>query len=74
MPSKDVDIFVFGHRHIPYIIDLKEKAICANIGDWLINFTFLVFDENQIEQKTYRNGTIENYSTDLEKVYQLKLF
>jgi UDP-2,3-diacylglucosamine hydrolase len=32
LSRKNIDIFIFGHRHIPYLIDLKEKTVCANIG------------------------------------------
>ncbi len=72
--TKNVDIFIFGHRHIPYIVDLNEKAICANIGDWIINFTFLVFEQNQLIQKTYKNERIELFTNDLSKKFKLNVF
>jgi UDP-2,3-diacylglucosamine hydrolase len=72
--KKNVDVFIFGHRHIPYLVQLSEKSVCANIGDWIINFTFLVFDENQISQKTYKNGKIEDFTANPETVYKLNVF
>ena len=41
------DYFVFGHRHLPLEIILKEKSVYFNLGDWMVNFTYLIYDGNE---------------------------
>ena len=41
------DYFVFGHRHLPLEIILKEKSVYFNLGDWMVNFTYLIHDGNE---------------------------
>lgn len=40
----EIDLFIFGHRHIPYeaIIASGKKVIC--LGDWIESFTYGVYD------------------------------
>lgn len=48
--NKQIDYFVFGHRHIPIQIKMsKNKAEFINIGDWITNFTYGVFDGNEFK-------------------------
>jgi UDP-2,3-diacylglucosamine hydrolase len=44
--SKELDckFFIFGHRHLPLELPLSNNATYINLGDWLVNFTFLRFD------------------------------
>jgi UDP-2,3-diacylglucosamine hydrolase len=43
--QKEVDYFVFGHRHFPMEYKLKEgKANVLYLGDWLTNFTYVKVD------------------------------
>jgi len=40
-----IDYFVFGHRHIPVQYKLSNgKSFMINLGDWIENFTYGVFD------------------------------
>ena len=41
------DYFVFVHRHLPLEIILKEKSVYFNLGDWMVNFTYLIYDGNE---------------------------
>ena len=52
--NKDIDYFVFGHRHLPLDIRLNEKTRFIILGDWLTNFSYAVFDGNEIELKYYK--------------------
>jgi UDP-2,3-diacylglucosamine hydrolase len=45
--------FVFGHRHIPGIHPIAENSNYVNLGDWLKNFTYGVFDGDKFEVKHY---------------------
>ncbi len=52
--NKDIDYFVFGHRHLPLDIRLNEKTRFIILGDWLTNFSYAVFDGNELELKYYK--------------------
>ncbi|WP_167964435.1 UDP-2,3-diacylglucosamine diphosphatase [Saonia flava] len=45
------DYFIFGHRHLPLEIDLNEKSKYINLGDWIIHYTYAVFDGNTLNLK-----------------------
>lgn len=38
------DYFIFGHRHLPMEVQLKENSTYINLGDWINYFSFAVFD------------------------------
>ncbi|AJH13467.1 UDP-2,3-diacylglucosamine diphosphatase [Myroides odoratimimus] len=38
------DYFVFGHRHLPMIIDLNDQSKYINLGDWINYFTYGKYD------------------------------
>lgn len=38
------DFYVFGHRHLPLDISLNENSRYINIGEWITQYTFGVFD------------------------------
>ncbi|MDD3877096.1 MAG: UDP-2,3-diacylglucosamine diphosphatase [Bacteroidales bacterium] len=48
-----VNYFVFGHRHLPLEMPVKNQIIYYNIGDWFNHFTYLVFDGENMELKKY---------------------
>ncbi len=47
------DFFVFGHRHIPVVLELNEKARFINLGEWMKNNTYGIFDGEQMTLKSY---------------------
>ena len=47
------DFFIFGHRHIPLDIQIAERTRVINLGDWINNFTYAVFDGEQLSLKQY---------------------
>lgn len=54
LESEHFDYFVFGHRHIPLDLPLKNSSSrYINLGDWLWHFTYAVFDGNTLEIKKY---------------------
>ncbi len=54
LDSEYFDFFVFGHRHLPMIFDLKNKiSKYINLGDWISYYTYGVFNGDQFELKTY---------------------
>lgn len=47
------DYFIFGHRHIPNDIALSGTSRYINLGDWIINNTYAVFDGETLQLKKY---------------------
>jgi len=47
------DYFIFGHRHIPNDIALADSSRYINLGDWIINNTYAVFDGETMQLKKY---------------------
>jgi UDP-2,3-diacylglucosamine hydrolase len=47
------DYFIFGHRHLPLNIKLTERSTYVNLGDWITNFTYAVYDGNEILLKKW---------------------
>ncbi|MEM9687474.1 MAG: UDP-2,3-diacylglucosamine diphosphatase [Bacteroidota bacterium] len=47
------DYFVFGHRHLPMTITLKESSTYVNLGDWVRHYTYGVFNGVEMALKTY---------------------
>ena len=48
LKQKEVDYFIFGHRHLPMDIQLNEQSRYINLGDWIKHFTYAVFDGQQL--------------------------
>ena len=53
LKEKHRDFFVFGHRHLPLTIDLKENSKYINLGDWISFYTYGVFDGEKLELKEF---------------------
>jgi len=53
LQQKHYDFFVFGHRHIPLEVELNGNSKYINLGDWITQFTYAVFDGNQVFLKKY---------------------
>lgn len=54
LQNEHYDFFVFGHRHLPLIIQLNNNSKYINLGDWIRNFTYAVFDGNTFELKKWQ--------------------
>ncbi|MEN8155711.1 MAG: UDP-2,3-diacylglucosamine diphosphatase [Bacteroidota bacterium] len=48
-----IEYFLFGHRHVPFWIQLSETSQVISLGDWITNFTYAVFDGEQLHMKKY---------------------
>ena len=52
LEKEQIDYFIFGHRHLPLNISLHEgKSQYINLGDWLVHYTYAVFDGNDVTLK-----------------------
>ncbi|TWR29657.1 UDP-2,3-diacylglucosamine diphosphatase [Mucilaginibacter pallidiroseus] len=51
------DYFICGHRHKPKDIPIPgSNSRYINLGDWIGNFTYAVFDGNDVELKSFDGG------------------
>ena len=53
LQEKHYDYFVFGHRHLPLEISLSENSKYINTGDWILYFTYGIFNGEQMLLKSY---------------------
>jgi UDP-2,3-diacylglucosamine hydrolase len=53
LKTKQVDYFIFGHRHLPLEKEVAD-AVYVNLGDWLRYNTYAVFDGNALELKEFK--------------------
>jgi UDP-2,3-diacylglucosamine hydrolase len=51
--TPEIDYFVFGHRHLPFDMEIEpgKHAIC--LGDWISNFTYGVFDGESLRLESF---------------------
>ncbi|MEI2740523.1 MAG: UDP-2,3-diacylglucosamine diphosphatase [Chitinophagaceae bacterium] len=52
--KKKIDFFVFGHRHLAIDYRLNESSRYINLGDWMLYYTYAVFDGAKMELKSYK--------------------
>lgn len=53
LETKHYDYFIFGHRHLPMEIKVGENSAYHNLGDWIIHYTYGVFDGDNFELKKF---------------------
>jgi len=53
LTQKHYDYFVFGHRHYAQDLDLGNNSHYINLGDWVVDFTYAVFDGEKMELKEF---------------------
>ncbi|MGL6128025.1 MAG: UDP-2,3-diacylglucosamine diphosphatase, partial [Chryseobacterium artocarpi] len=44
--TQKIDYFVYGHRHLPMVLDLGQNSKYINLGDWISYFTYGVFEKD----------------------------
>lgn len=49
LEQEHYDYFIFGHRHYPMDLELKGGSRYVNLGDWIRNFTYAVFDGQSVQ-------------------------
>ena len=60
--KKDIDFFVFGHRHLPIDWMLKnQKSRYINLGEWMFAHTYAVFDGINMSIKMFENKDVTIY-------------
>jgi UDP-2,3-diacylglucosamine hydrolase len=46
--NEPINYFVFGHRHVPFDVQIADQSRVINVGDWINNFTYAVWDGNEL--------------------------
>ncbi len=49
LTEKHYDYFVMGHRHLPMEIRLNDKSVYINLGDWIVNSNYAMYDGNDMK-------------------------
>ena len=54
------DYFIFGHRHLPMVLPLKNnsQALYVNLGDWIQYFTFGILTPEGFSLNAYQNQNL----------------
>lgn len=47
------DYYIFGHRHLPLEIPISENSKYINIGEWISQCSYGVFENSQFDLKYY---------------------
>ncbi|MFP4024410.1 MAG: UDP-2,3-diacylglucosamine diphosphatase [Thiohalospira sp.] len=55
LKKENFDFMIYGHRHLPMDLNLTDNCRYINLGDWIINFTYAVFDGKNMELKKFEN-------------------
>jgi UDP-2,3-diacylglucosamine hydrolase len=74
LKNEHFDFMIFGHRHFPLELNLNNNSKFFNIGDWLINYTFLKFNGEKIELLTYKSGKQSIYKSDINSKIPVVIF
>ena len=53
---KDIDYFMFGHRHIELDLMLSTTSRVLILGDWINYFSYAVFDGENLFLEDYIEG------------------
>lgn len=53
--SKHFDYYIFGHRHLPLDLPVGKDSRYYNLGEWVSQFTFGIFDGKTFEIKKYES-------------------
>lgn len=53
--EKHHDYYIFGHRHLPLEIKIGEKSKYYNLGEWVNNFTYGVYDGGSFTLKKFED-------------------
>ncbi len=53
--SRNVDCFIFGHRHYPLSMEIAPGVLFVNTGDWVTHFSYAVLDQGVLSLQYFDN-------------------
>ena len=54
LQKEHYDYFIFGHRHLPLNLQITDKSIYINLGEWVTYNSYAVFDGKEMQLKYYK--------------------
>lgn len=58
LEKEHFDFLIYGHRHSPLDLKLKENSRYINLGDWLSHYTYAEFDGEEMYLKKYTENNL----------------
>lgn len=55
LEKEHFDFFIFGHRHVPIEHSIGDSKY-INLGEWMNDYTYAIFDGNSVELKRFPNS------------------
>lgn len=49
------DYFIFGHRHLPYEVQLSSETTIINLGEWIKHHTYAVWDGHNLNLEKWNS-------------------
>lgn len=59
LKSAHYDYFIFGHRHLPMEIQVGKESKYINLGDWIVHYTYGVFDGQRFSLVKLNKKTLD---------------
>ena len=56
LQQKNIDFFIFGHRHLAIDYRLNNNSRYINLGDWIRYYTYAVFDGSDLVLKSFKGN------------------
>jgi UDP-2,3-diacylglucosamine hydrolase len=53
LKEKNINFFVFGHRHLAIDYRLSENSRYINLGDWIHSYTYAVLENGELTLRSY---------------------
>ena len=57
LKTTQYNYFLFGHRHYPIDFPLTDTSRYINVGDWIRNFSYAVFDGTEVSLLKWEEGS-----------------
>ena len=55
LKHKHYDYFIFGHRHLPYDLQIGQNSRIINLGEWMNYNTYAVWDGIELRMENYES-------------------
>lgn len=50
------DYYIFGHRHLPLDLDINVNSKYINLGEWMSNYSYALFDGEQVRLQKFKEA------------------
>jgi|SRR5690606_31230464 len=54
LKKEPIDYFIFGHRHLPYDVEIDNHTRILNLGEWINFQSYAVWDGEKLSLKTWK--------------------